>query len=95
MIPKKELDKAVNIAKEFGIGKLYLFGSTLYKSPAKVNDYDFAVAGIAPSNFFSFYGKLLMSMSKNVDLIDVTDRKGKFVDLILKEGKVVYDKESD
>lgn len=95
MIPKKELDKAINIAKEFGIGKLYLFGSSLYKSPAKAHDYDFAVAGIAPSNFFSFYGKLLMSLSKNVDLIDVTDRKGKFINLILKEGKVVYDKGSN
>jgi predicted nucleotidyltransferase len=95
MIPKKELDKAINIAKEFGIGKLYLFGSSLYKSPMKANDYDFAVAGISPSNFFSFYGKLMMSLSKNVDLIDVTERKGKFIDLILKEGKVVYDKGSN
>ena len=94
MIPQRELDKAIDIAKEFGIGKLYLFGSSLYKTPAKANDYDFAVAGIAPSNFFSFYGKLLMSLSKNVDLVDVTDRKGKFIDLILKEGKIVYDKGS-
>lgn len=95
MIPKKELDKAINIAKEFGIGKLYLFGSSLSKSPAKANDYDFAVAGIAPANFFTFYSKLLMSLSKNVDLIDVTDRKGKFISLILKKGKVVYEKGSD
>jgi predicted nucleotidyltransferase len=95
MITKKELDKAITIGKEFGIGKLYLFGSSLYKSPAKANDYDFAVADIAPANFFSFYGKLLMSLSKNVDLIDVTGRKGKFINLILKEGKIVYDKGSD
>jgi len=89
------MEIAINIAKEFGIGKLYLFGSSLYKSPAQANDYDFAVAGIAPANFFSFYGKLLMSLSKNVDLIDLSDRKGKFINLILKEGKIVYDKESD
>lgn len=95
MIPKKELDKAINIAKEFKIGKLYLFGSSLYKNPARVNDYDFAVSDISPADFFSFYGKLLMSLSKNVDLIDVTDRKGKFINLIIKEGKVVYDKKSD
>lgn len=94
MIPKKELDKAINIAKEFGISKLYLFGSSLH-SRAKANDYDFAVTGIPPSNFFDFYSKLLMSLSKNVDLIDVSDRKGKFINLILKEGKIVYDKESD
>ena len=94
MIPKKELDKAINLAKEFGIGKLYLFGSSLYKSPTKANDYDFAVAGIAPSSFFSFYGKLLMSLSKNVDLIDISDKKGKFVNIILREGKIVYDKGS-
>jgi len=95
VIPKKELDKAINIAKEFGISKLYVFGSSLYKTPKKANDYDFAVAGISPSNFFSFYSKLLMSLSKNVDLIDVSDKKGKFINLILKEGKVVYDKGSD
>ena len=50
MIPKRELDKAINIAKEFGIGKLYLFESSLYKSPARANDYDFAVAAIALEN---------------------------------------------
>jgi predicted nucleotidyltransferase len=93
VIPKKELDKAINIAKEFGIGKLYLFGSSLYKSPAKANDYDFAVAGIAPSNFFAFYGKLFRALNKPVDLVDLSE-KSLFNSLILREGKKVYDKSS-
>lgn len=93
MIPKKELDKAINIAKEFGIGKLYLFGSSLCKSPAKAHDYDFAVAGIAPSNFFSFYGKLYRALSKPVDLVDLSE-KSLFNSLIIREGRKIYDKSS-
>ena len=89
-----ELKKAINIAKGFGIEKLYLFGSSLH-NPNEANDYDFAVSGGSPSRFFELYGKLIMSLSKNVDLIDITDRKGKFKNIILKEGKIIYDKASD
>ncbi|MEW6096946.1 MAG: nucleotidyltransferase domain-containing protein [bacterium] len=95
MIPKHEIDKAIEIAKKYGIGKLFLIGSSLYKDPKEVNDYDFAVKDVPPGNFFKFYGELFKTISKNVDLIDISGEMTKFKAIILREGKLVYDKTTD
>ncbi|MEE8423435.1 MAG: hypothetical protein V3S49_02735 [Thermodesulfobacteriota bacterium] len=92
MIPKKELDKAIEIAKKYGIGKMYLIGSSLHKEPEEVNDYDFAVADIPPGKFFKFAGEFLRTMSKKVDVIDLSGRMTKFKSIIMREGEVVYDR---
>ena len=94
MIAKDELNKAIEIAKKYGVGELYLIGSALYKEPEEVNDYDFAVRNVPPGNFFKFYGELFRVMSKNVDLIDLSGKMTKFKDIILKEGKLIYGKTS-
>lgn len=91
MVPKKELDKAIKIAREYGVKKLYLFGSSLNKNPKEVNDYDFAVSGIVPYRFFDFYGKLFRSLNKPVDLVDLSE-KSLFNSLIIRDGKKIYDK---
>jgi len=94
MIPKDELDKAVEIARKYQVGELYLIGSALYKEPEEVRDYDFAVRDVPVGNFFRFYGELLRVMSKNVDLIDLSGKRTKLKDIIVKEGKLIYDKTS-
>ena len=92
MIPKEELDKVIEIAKKYGIGKMYLIGSSLYKEPAEAKDYDFAVADVPPGKFFFFHGELLRSLSKNVDLIDLSGEETKFKSIVMREGKLVYDR---
>ncbi len=92
MIPKDELDKAIEIARKYGIGKMYLIGSSLYKEPAEAKDYDFAVADVPPGNFFKFYGELLRTMSKNVDIIDLSGTITKLKSIVISEGKLIYDK---
>jgi predicted nucleotidyltransferase len=92
MIPKHELDKAIEIAKKYGVGKLYLIGSSLFKDAEDINDYDFAVNDFPPGSFFKFYGELFTALSKNVDLIDLSGKMTKFKGIILKEGKLIYDK---
>jgi predicted nucleotidyltransferase len=92
MIPEHELNKAVEIARKYGIGKMFLIGSSLYKKAEEVNDYDFAVSGVPEGCFFKFYGELFRTLSKNVDLIDLSGKRTKFKDLILKEGKLIYEK---
>ena len=92
MIPKEELDKAIEIAKKYGIGKMYLVGSSLHKEPAEAKDYDFAVADVPPGKLFFFHGELLRSLSKNVDLIDLSGEETKFKSIIMREGKLVYDR---
>jgi len=94
MIPDFEIKKAIEIAKKYGIGQLYLVGSALFKRPEEVNDYDFAVRDVPPGNLFKFYGELFRTMSKNVDLIDLSGEKTKFKDIVLREGKLIYDKKA-
>lgn len=92
MIPQHELEQAIEIAKKHGVGKLYLIGSSLYKNSEDIHDYDFAVSEVPIGKFFIFYGELFRRLSKNVDLIDLSGNKSKFKDIILKEGKLIYDK---
>lgn len=90
MIPRDELDKAIGIAKKYMVGELYIIGSALYKEPEDVNDYDFAVRGVPEGSFFKFYGELLRTVDKNVDIIDLSGKMTKFKDIVLKEGKLIY-----
>ena len=92
MIPEEELNKAVEVARKYGVGKLYLIGSALSKEIEGVRDYDFGVRDVPAGNFFKFYGELLRVMSKNVDLIDLSGKLTKFKSIILREGKLIYDK---
>jgi predicted nucleotidyltransferase len=94
MIPRHELDKAISVAKKYGVGKLYLIGSSLSTDVKAVNDYDFAVSGVPKGSFFKFYGELFRTMSKNVDLIDLSGKKTKFKSIVLREGKLIYDKKA-
>lgn len=94
MIPRHELDKAISVAKKYGVGKLYLIGSSLSTDVKTVNDYDFAVSGVPKGSFFKFYGELFRTMSKNVDLIDLSGKKTKFKSIVLREGKLIYDKKA-
>lgn len=92
MMPKDEIVKAIEIAKKFGVGELYLMGSALHRSSEEARDYDFAVRDVPPGSFFRFYGELMRSLSKPVDLIDLSGKRTKFKDVVQKEAKLIYDK---
>lgn len=92
MIADAELKKAVAIAKKYGVGELYIVGSALHGAMEEARDYDFAVRDVPPGEFFRFYGELTREMSKTVDLIDLSGKKTKFQDIVLREGKLVYAK---
>jgi len=92
MMPKQEIDKAVEIAVKYGVGELYLIGSAIHKQSDEARDYDFAVRDVPVGTFFRFYGELMRSLSKTVDLIDLSGKRTKFKDIVLKEAKLVYDK---
>ena len=67
---------------------MLLFGSSA-DPDREAKDIDLAVEGVAPADFFAFYGELLFSLSKPVDLIDLST-DSKFVRLVRKEGIPVY-----
>ncbi|MEN8262316.1 MAG: nucleotidyltransferase domain-containing protein [Nitrospirota bacterium] len=92
MIPWEDLEKAISIAKKYSVGRMYLIGSALHKESEEVNDYDFAVLDVPPENFFKFYGEIMRELSKSVDIIDLSGKMTKFKNIVMEEGKVVYDR---
>ena len=90
----KEIEKAVEIARKYGVWKLYLIGSSLRKNPETANDYDFAVADVPSGAFFKFYAELFRTLSKNVDLINLSGKVTRFTELVISEGRLIYDREA-
>ena len=88
MISNEDKNKLTAIAEKYNVTKLYLFGSDL--DPTKdSNDIDLAVEGIPASLFFKFYGELLFSLSKPIDLIDLK-KSSSFNTIVKSEGILLY-----
>lgn len=88
MILEKDKKTIQDIARKYHASRVLLFGSALSDS-AESRDIDIAVEGISDADFYAFYGELLYSLSKPVDVIDLS-RKTKFTELVLKEGVALY-----
>ena len=89
MIPDKDRETITRIAEDYRIKRLVLFGSSA--DPAhEGRDIDLAVEGLPAKDFYRFYGDLLFSVSKPIDLIDLS-QDSKFTRLIRQEGVPLYD----
>ena len=88
MISKNDKMTIVDIAREYNVAEILLFGSSADPNK-KSNDIDLAVKGVLPEEFFRFYGDLLFGLSKPVDLVDLT-KDTKFNRLICREGVRLY-----
>jgi predicted nucleotidyltransferase len=75
-------------SKKFNVSRVLLFGSSA-RADSGYNDIDLAVEGVEPGNFYAFYSELMFSLSKPVDVIDMTD-DNRFTRIIKKEGIPVY-----
>ena len=71
MISEREREIIIQYAKKYKISLLLLFGSAADSN--EYNDIDLAVRGLKPELFFKFYGELLRTLDKPVDLIDLSD----------------------
>ncbi len=88
MISKRDKEIITQCAKKYSISSIYLFGSSVDRN-CEYNDIDLAVKGIKPELFFKFYGELLRSLSKPVDLVDLS-RKSSFNRIIEERGVKIY-----
>lgn len=88
MISSEDRDRIIDIGRRFHASKILLFGSAAKESDA-ARDIDLAVSGVPPSRFFEFYGELLFSLSKPVDLVDLS-RDSRFTRMISSEGVPLY-----
>lgn len=88
MISEKDKKIIKELSEKYHVKKVLLFGSNA--DPSKEGrDIDLAVEGINPKDFFKFYGRLMLRLSKPVDLIDLTETS-KFTTLVREEGIPIY-----
>jgi hypothetical protein len=83
------------IAEEYGVEKVYLFGSMARGDYNENSDYDFYIESgkirslIILSEFFQ---KLKKAINHEIDLVDKEEIEGEFLNTILKEGIEIYAK---
>ncbi|HCY37910.1 MAG TPA: hypothetical protein DHV24_12315 [Candidatus Margulisbacteria bacterium] len=87
MITNEEKEIIINCAKKYNVKSIRLFGSAVKKND--YNDIDLAVEGIKPGLFFCFYGELLRTVDKSVDLVDL-DLESPFNSLVKRDGLKIY-----
>jgi len=88
MITEKDKKTIKEISKKYSAKSVLLFGYSM-DSEKESHDIDIAIEGISPKDFFSYYGDLILALSKPVDVIDLSE-KSKFSKLILQEGTLLY-----
>ncbi len=86
----EESDKKIicEISKKYDAKRVLIFGSSIV-SERESHDIDIAVEGILPKDFYRYYGELIFSLSKPIDVIDISGTS-KFIELILQEGIPLY-----
>jgi predicted nucleotidyltransferase len=87
MLSVSEKKIIAECARKYNVASVYVFGSSA--SSREYNDIDLGVKGIEQEKFFKFYGELIDSLSKPVDLVDLSD-KTLFTKLVEKEGVRIY-----
>ena len=87
------LNKIVELAQQYHVTKLIQFGSSL-DSFDNCNDVDFACDGVYDKGFFRFGAGLEKLLMKQVDLIPMQP-SSKFIEHIIKEGKVLYESKAN
>ena len=81
-----DLDKAITILKEAGCAEIYVFGSFAGVSTTREDsDLDIAIRGLAKERFFFVYGRLLTTLSTDIDLVAL-DHGSPFADYLIRSG---------
>ncbi len=90
MLSKSDKILIFDKSKEYSVDRVFLFGSCTHQAQI-ANDIDLGVIGLASNKFFDFYSDLLFSLSKPLDLIDLT-KDTLFNSIIKENGILLYDK---
>ena len=88
MISLADREKILEIAEMYNVKRIMLFGSST-AADYEGRDIDLAVEGVRPEDFYSFYGDLMFSLSKPVDVVDLAG-DSKFIRMINQEGVPLY-----
>lgn len=86
-VTQKEINKAIEILKEYGATKAILFGSAL-DDPEVARDIDIACDGVRGWNLFRVGAKLERELHINIDLIPLNP-PSKFTAEIERFGEII------
>ncbi|MCL2608189.1 MAG: nucleotidyltransferase domain-containing protein [Methanomassiliicoccaceae archaeon] len=81
------------IAEEYGVGKVYLFGSVARGDFSKKSDYDFCIELGKIEDLFEYSGffqDLRDAIGHEIDLVDTEAINDEFLETIMKEGVALY-----
>lgn len=87
MISEYDKTTILKYAKKYNLTEVILFGSSIERENA--NDIDIGIKGIEPGHFFDFYGELLLSLSKHIDIVDLS-KDSSFNRLVEEDGIKLY-----
>jgi predicted nucleotidyltransferase len=88
MIEEKDRSAIVRLARQYGVQRVLLFGSGA-EAGKPAGDIDLGIIGLDPARFFAFYGDLLFSLSKPVDVVDLS-QDSRFNAIVKREGIPLY-----
>jgi predicted nucleotidyltransferase len=83
-----DLKKAIHILSQEGCKEIYLFGSLGEGNTSEQSDIDLAVKGLKKGDFFIVYGKLIMSLEHQVDLVNL-GKNDRFSKMLREKGKLI------
>jgi predicted nucleotidyltransferase len=80
------------VAKKYGVSKVFIFGSVARGDCGENSDYDFCIelGEIRGIELGGFYMDLMEAVGKEIDLVDTESCKPDFLNVIMKEGVVLY-----
>ncbi len=88
MVSQNDVEIIRKLSDKYHAKRVVLFGSSL-DSDRQASDIDLGVEGIASKDYYRYCGELMMSLSKPVDIVDLSV-PCKFIDLVLEKGVVLY-----
>jgi predicted nucleotidyltransferase len=88
MITNAEKQIIINLCKKYNVSEAFIFGSSI-EPDEEPNDIDIGIKGLKPGLFFEFYAQLIKYLTKNVDLVDLSE-KTVFNELVEEDGIKIY-----
>ena len=82
-----DIETAARILKEAGASEVFVFGSAARGSAGPDSDLDLAVRGLPPEEFFRAMGRVVLAISRQIDLVDL-DEENPFTKYLEREGEL-------
>jgi predicted nucleotidyltransferase len=84
---KQDIELAIKILQDAGAREVFIFGSASRGAVRPESDIDMAVRGLPPERFYEVVGRVLSSISRSFDLVDL-DEPNEFTAYLERKGEL-------